>query len=809
MTQDSRDSTNFPFELARRLADIKWPPQYDFLYYHQNIARVYVNDSTTHGLLVFHGTGMGKSILAASIAMDAIFPPDDATGVQNSPPSERRRVILLLAKSLASNMQDAIEQYIIARRERGGVDALGEFGALAALPDDKRASWIRRNFSFVTMNASNMLIQMSRATFISEEDEDLLLDTKVADLGKQVANLDNKLLIVDEAHNLFRAIINGSANAIGLYNLIMSARGLKVIFLTGTPIATHPFELAVCFNMLAGKQIFPVHFEDFARLFVGTSSIQPGETSISPDKTGLNPRTHTIINREKFQNRIFGLVSFVNYQSRPGIGAADILANATGETSSTAELNAREHEKQKVIFPERLPLEVVRVPMSIEQYDAYIAAREREKSEGILHAARGGNFDHGSNVSFDDSLDDSLDRGSDSRNTDWAPVERPVFGSARVKVLIRPRQFRARETPALQKPKSVFSSSYRVHSRQIGNYCPPIEIRKRIITEPDELPVQSVLNEIAQFGQIESAKFSAILERIKARQGQLGFVYSQFVGLGGLSVFARFLDQNGYQGRYALITGEVPPNERARIIDQFCDPSNRHGEKIILLLSSSTGAEGIDLKNVRHVHIMEPYWNFGRIKQVEARAIRNASHVDLPPEERNVTTYIYMAVPPLAGTFAKDESSEPRVDLPFEVTSDEELYNSARETQLLIDSFESAIKEVSIECAINHPASERATHCRICAPTGTKLFTNRIDSDIHAPDPCTPITSRKVTAQKIKVGDEIFHYKKADEGSIEERVYGFEVFIEDPRIRAWRKMPVNDVRYVTIVAAINELEDKK
>lgn len=803
MTQDSRDSTNFPFELARRLADIKWAPQYDFLYYHQNIARVYVNDSTTHGLLVFHGTGMGKSILAASIAMDAIFPPDDAAGVPNSPPSERRRVILLLAKSLASNMQDAIEQYITARRERGGGAALGEFGALAALPDDKRASWIRRNFSFVTMNASNMLIQMSRATFISEEDEDLLLDTKVADLGKQVADLDNKLLIVDEAHNLFRAIINGSANAIGLYNLIMSARGLKVIFLTGTPIATHPFELAVCFNMLAGKQIFPVHFEDFARLFVGTSSIQPSrdETPISPDKAsvGRSPRTHTIINREKFQNRIFGLVSFVNYQSRPGIGAADILANATGETSSTAELNAREREKQTVIFPERLPLEVVRVPMSIEQYDAYIAAREREKSEGVSHAAQGGGI------------------SCESRDTDWAPVERPIFGSARVKVLIRPRQFHARETPALQKPKSVFSSSYRVHSRQIGNYCPPIEIRKRIITEPDELPVQSVLNEI---GKIESAKFSAILERVKARQGQLGFVYSQFVGLGGLSVFARFLDQNGYQGRYALITGEVSPDERTRIINQFCDPANRHGEKITLLLSSSTGAEGIDLKNVRHVHIMEPYWNFGRIKQVEARAIRNASHVDLPPEERNVTTYIYMAVPP-KGEFAEGESfersSKPPLtpvetespSIPLEATSDEELYTSARETQLLIDSFESAIKEVSIECAINHPASERATHCRICAPTGTKLFTDRIESDIHAPDPCTPITSRKVTAQKIKVGDETFHYKKADAGSIEERVYGFEVFIEDPRIRAWRKMAVNDVRYVTIVAAITELESKK
>ena len=43
-----------------------------------------------------------------------------------------------------------------------------------------------------------------------------------------------------------------------------------------------------------------------------------------------------------------------------------------------------------------------------------------------------------------------------------------------------------------------------------------------------------------------------------------------------------------------------------------------------ILLTTKTGAEGIDLKNVRQVHIVEPYWNPVRLKQVKGRAIRVA-----------------------------------------------------------------------------------------------------------------------------------------------------------------------------------------
>ena len=63
------------------------------------------------------------------------------------------------------------------------------------------------------------------------------------------------------------------------------------------------------------------------------------------------------------------------------------------------------------------------------------------------------------------------------------------------------------------------------------------------------------------------------------------------------------------------------------------------------MIISSAGAEGISLKCVRQVHIMESYWNYIRIDQVFGRAIRLYSHEDLPEKERYVDQYLYLSTP--------------------------------------------------------------------------------------------------------------------------------------------------------------------
>ena len=54
--------------------------------------------------------------------------------------------------------------------------------------------------------------------------------------------------------------------------------------------------------------------------------------------------------------------------------------------------------------------------------------------------------------------------------------------------------------------------------------------------------------------------------------------------------------------------------------------NNNMGEVIKGFMITSSGAEGITLRNTRHVHIVEPYWHPVRSEQVIGRARRICSH---------------------------------------------------------------------------------------------------------------------------------------------------------------------------------------
>lgn len=853
-----RNNTSFNIQLFEHLKKESWESEYDFLKYHQNLVRVYLKnaDIDSRGVLAYHGMGLGKSILAVSIAMDMIG---------------EYQPIILLTKSLQENMRGAIRKYVKMRKAAEPDYPLGR------LDDIELDNWIAHNYSFVSMNASNMLKQLGKATEGHSVDEfDAALEKKFGEVLK-LASLDGKLLIVDEAHNLFRAITNGSKNAIGLYDMVMKAKNLKIVFLTGTPIANDPFELVPCFNMLGsrfGKPILPESYKEFNKLFVD-------------EKNGR------IKNKEKFQNRLLGLVSHVTHLSKPGA--------AIGIEAGT-----------KVEFPEEKPIVTVRVHMDADQYVMYQLARDKEKEEGS---------------------------GQFSRQA---------------------------EPASMTKPKGKASSTYRVHSRQLSNYCAPPAYRGT--KDPKEIPADL----------IDSPKFRAEYEVISNHAGQLGLVYSQFTGLGGLGSFARFLESRGWEqifvgksvktagndsndgpelpsinsyiedidkelakvnhhtwwvggvdedniaetednndstedeedemnifesagvivggdnlqrlsfkyatsddvdrmrdinpayvhniadfrypnyvlliesgtkllgyvcieysqsadkragritsefldniphehnpeiikkiiadaivcardadsfkklvtggvelkpGKFAIISGEVPVEDRQKLQDMYNDNNNKHGGMIDLLLISSTGAEGLDLKNGRYVLITEPYWNWGRIMQINARLVRNDSHIALPEEEKNVTPYVFLAIPP---------ESERNVDGKFAATTDTELYDESITNQLVIESFNEALREISIECLINDEK-----YCRRCSPTNAPLFTDDVARDVKAQDPCTQMRETSVRAEEIIIDDAKYYFTHDDLS-----IYNYRIFVFDESINGYRPLKESDPRFAIIIDAI-------
>uniref|UniRef100_A0A6C0EIU3 Helicase C-terminal domain-containing protein n=1 Tax=viral metagenome TaxID=1070528 RepID=A0A6C0EIU3_9ZZZZ len=98
-----------------------------------------------------------------------------------------------------------------------------------------------------------------------------------------------------------------------------------------------------------------------------------------------------------------------------------------------------------------------------------------------------------------------------------------------------------------------------------------------------------------------------------------------------------------YKCYYSLWTGSESVEQRGKVLELYNNnDNNSYGQQCLILLTTSSGSEGISLMNVRQVHILEPYWNNVRIKQVIGRARRIKSHINLPKDQQNVSVYNYV-----------------------------------------------------------------------------------------------------------------------------------------------------------------------
>ena len=137
-------------------------------------------------------------------------------------------------------------------------------------------------------------------------------------------------------------------------------------------------------------------------------------------------------------------------------------------------------------------------------------------------------------------------------------------------------------------------------------------------------------------------------------------------------------------------------------------PKNTMGEIIRVFMITSSGAEGIDLKNVRWVHITEPYWHPVRINQVIGRALRICSHKDLPPEYQTVNVFLYLmkfSQSQLEGDLSvellKSVGDRSKIDPAVVFTSDQTLYEICNLKLTVQEQLLRAIKESAMDCALH------------------------------------------------------------------------------------------------------------
>jgi hypothetical protein len=242
-----------------------------------------------------------------------------------------------------------------------------------------------------------------------------------------------------------------------------------------------------------------------------------------------------------------------------------------------------------------------------------------------------------------------------------------------------------------------------------------------------------------------SPKFLHMLENISDPKNiGLHLVYSQFRTLEGIGIFSLVLEKNGFarfkltktsanswdidiseadagKPTYALYTGTETHEEReiirniyngdwdfvpTNISDQLKAKSNNNntGDIIKVLMITSSGSEGINLRNTRFVHIMEPYWHPVRSEQVIGRARRICSHKSLPQALQTVEVFVYLMI------FSPEQlDSDNAVELKkhdlskidkLPVTSDQLLFEISEIKGNLTRQLNESIKESSFDCQL-------------------------------------------------------------------------------------------------------------
>ena len=265
-----------------------------------------------------------------------------------------------------------------------------------------------------------------------------------------------------------------------------------------------------------------------------------------------------------------------------------------------------------------------------------------------------------------------------------------------------------------------------------------------------------------------SPKMLAILNNIEDPEHKgLHLVYSQFRTLEGIGIFQLVLEANGFarfkikqvggtwkldikpedmgKPMYALYTGRESPEEKEVIRNVFnsswrdiptsladelsaISSNNYFGEIVKVLMITASGAEGINLFNVRYVHIMDPYWHPARIEQIIGRARRICSHKNLPEEYRTVEAYIYLMVLSQR-QMSSDDALELRtkdrskIDNLTPITTDQALFELANMKAEISEQLLTAIKEASIDCDLHQrPGDKERLKCFSFGPVGPDKY---------------------------------------------------------------------------------------
>ena len=236
---------------------------------HQKVVRDYLNIYTPYrGLLLYHGLGSGKT--CSSIAIAEGMKSDKQIIVMT--PASLRMNYLQELKHCGDTMykKNQFWEFISIDNSKQGNTMASVLSNILQISNDYikkyKGAWLVNvkkspNFDSLTgeqKNAIDMQINEMITHRYKFMNYNGMRNSHLKDLTRDysINPFDDKVIIIDEAHNFVSRIVNKikrpESLSMRLYEYLMSAQNCKIIFLSGTPIINYPNEIAILFNILRG-----------------------------------------------------------------------------------------------------------------------------------------------------------------------------------------------------------------------------------------------------------------------------------------------------------------------------------------------------------------------------------------------------------------------------------------------------------------------------------------------------------------------------------------------------------------------------
>jgi hypothetical protein len=552
----------------------------------QKFLKTFMSSNTPYnGLLLFHGTGVGKTCSSISIA-------EQYTEVLEK---YNKKIFILLNPSIEDNFRKNIFNPASLRTKKVTQQCLGD-KYLKKIKTYKNRDFDRENLpeseiDKITRKVDNRIKSQYRFQGYQEFSNKLIrlkdrLKTRPGAYEKRINEFfSNSVLIIDEAHNIKDTNKDKQIPKI-LEEVLDNTDDLKLILLTATPMFNEPQEIVFLLNLLLRNE---------KEKLIESSEVFNADGTLT--KEGAK------ILREKSR----GVVSYLRGENPLAFPMRLDPHKDTARLLSKDEFPVLDFKNNRLEEKDKLNhLKIIPCLMESETPQRVLYNKIADIGFGAFESV-GLSV---SNIAFPGT------EGADyqkqiSNEGFFNNFEKNVVGG---KVKITPKNAEAENMLKLS---------------EIGKYSAKMEKIIQLVSDPNTEGVIFIYSRFVWGGAV----MLGLLLEMEGFQNDNGNLLGKNIG-----------QKKDKKGNYMIISGDQELS-RNNYIDYIKKESrNKDGKKLKIILGSESASEGLDFKYIREVHILDPWHHLNKIEQVIGRGIRYCSHIELPLKERNVTVFMYAAV---------------------------------------------------------------------------------------------------------------------------------------------------------------------